>query len=115
MIFKAIHGYRETERLEWKPENRLILDRVRKIAFESFKDSSSPKNLDDENLLAHVHILDMHKDGYIKPHVDSIRFCGNKIAGLCLLSDSIMRFKNVKNPLLYANVLLKRRSLYIIK
>ncbi len=71
--------------------------------------------MEDDDLLAHVHILDIHKDGYIKPHVDSVRFCGNTIAGLSLLSDSIMRFKNVNNESLYANVLLKRRSLYIIR
>ena len=59
--------------------------------------------------------IDIHKDGYIKPHVDAVRFCGNTIAGISLLSDAIMRFKNVKNQSLYANVLVKRRSLYIIK
>ena len=28
-----------------------------------------------------MHILDLHEDGYIKPHVDAVRFCGNTIAG----------------------------------
>jgi alkylated DNA repair protein alkB homolog 7 len=78
------------------------------------------------------------EDGHIKPHVDSVRFCGNTIAGLSLLSDSVMRlirttesdeiaakdqssndysrtkFEKDENAF-YADVLLKRRSLYIMK
>ncbi len=27
----AIHAYRETERLDWTPQNRVILDRVKKV------------------------------------------------------------------------------------
>lgn len=70
----------------------------------------------NSNILSHIHILDLHKDGYIKPHVDSVRFCGNIIAGLSLLSDSIMRFKHETDQTKpVVNVLLKRRSLYILK
>lgn len=28
-----------------------------------------------------MHVLDLHENGYIKPHVDAVRFCGNTIAG----------------------------------
>ncbi|CAG9861489.1 unnamed protein product [Phyllotreta striolata] len=100
----AIHGYRETERLKWNEVNTKILDRVRAIAF--------PPNVEQ---LKYVHILDLDKTGYIKPHIDAVRFCGNTIAGLSLLSDSIMRLVHDKNKDLYADVLLKRRSLYIMK
>lgn len=61
-MLKAIHGYRETERLKWNESNTKILDRVRSIAF--------PPNVAQ---LKFVHILDLDKNGYIKPHIDAIR------------------------------------------
>ncbi|XP_030754499.1 alpha-ketoglutarate-dependent dioxygenase alkB homolog 7, mitochondrial [Sitophilus oryzae] len=100
----AIHGYRETERLKWNEENTVILDRVRKIAF--------PSNIAP---LKFVHILDLDKKGWIKPHIDAVRFCGDTIAGLSLLTDSVMRLVHEKNKDLYVDILLKRRSLYVMK
>ncbi|XP_019875883.1 alpha-ketoglutarate-dependent dioxygenase alkB homolog 7, mitochondrial [Aethina tumida] len=100
----AIHGYRETERLKWNEMNTKILDRVRALAF--------PPNVGQ---LKYVHILDLDKKGYIKPHIDAVRFCGDTIAGLSLLTDSVMRLVHDKKKNLYADVLLKRRSLYIMK
>ncbi|KAJ9579112.1 hypothetical protein L9F63_024781 [Diploptera punctata] len=100
----AIHGYRETERDRWTPHNTAILDRVRRLAFPT-----------EKQLHSQVHVLDLSEKGYIKPHVDSIRFCGNTIAGLSLLSDSVMRLNHEKEKMMYADFLLKRRSLYIMK
>ncbi|CAG9831445.1 unnamed protein product [Diabrotica balteata] len=100
----AIHGYRETERLHWNKANNEIIDRVRNIAFP-------PATAQ----LKYVHILDLEKKGYIKPHIDAVRFCGDTIAGVSLLSDSIMRLVHDKKKNLYADVFLKRRSLYIMK
>lgn len=126
----AIHGYREMEKTNWWPENEKIFERVRLKAFVA-------------NVLPHVHILDLAADGIIKPHVDSSRYCGTTIAGLSLLTDCIMRLKRVdenqykqikegddnnrttnqsklnnqeKSQFNYfVDVLLKRRSLYIMK
>lgn len=127
----AIHGYREMEKIDWKTENKDILNKVQNKAFDS-------------SVLPHVHILDLAADGIIKPHVDSSRYCGSTIAGLSLLTDCIMRLKRVdenqykqnregedmkdpnrpkeqtqieeKNEFNYfVDVLLKRRSLYIMK
>jgi hypothetical protein len=40
-----------------------------------------------------VHALDLSEDaGEITSHVDHVRFCGEHIVGLCLLSEAIMRF-----------------------
>uniref|UniRef100_A0A1B6CYI1 Alpha-ketoglutarate-dependent dioxygenase AlkB-like domain-containing protein n=1 Tax=Clastoptera arizonana TaxID=38151 RepID=A0A1B6CYI1_9HEMI len=100
----AIHGFRETEKQKWNIENSKILDRLRNIAF--------PLNC---NQLQHVHVLDLSPNGYIKPHIDSTRFCGNTIAGLCLLSDAVMRLVHKDNNVNYIDVLLKRRSLYIMR
>lgn len=127
----AIHGYREMEKVDWLPENRLLFERVRRFAFET-------------DIMPHVHILDLAKDGIIKPHVDSSRYCGTTIAGLSLLTDCIMRLRRVdekkyEQPKIgeanaspsrnngpddeeaaskyehYVDALLRRRSLYVMK
>ncbi|KAJ1525197.1 hypothetical protein ONE63_010029 [Megalurothrips usitatus] len=100
----AIHGFRETERLHWTKPSMSILDRVRKTAFP-----------DGKPQLKHVHVLDLSADGYIKPHIDSVKFCGDTIAGLSLLSDSVMRLINDKDNSKIADVLLRQRSLYIMR
>ncbi|GLV44249.1 uncharacterized protein CBL_12455 [Carabus blaptoides fortunei] len=100
----AIHGYRETERLQWNKENTNIISRLRELAF--------PKTVAQ---LKHVHILDLAPKGYIKPHIDATRFCGNTIAGMSLLSDCVMRLVQDKHKHLSADIFLKRRSLYIMK
>ncbi|XP_046682120.1 alpha-ketoglutarate-dependent dioxygenase alkB homolog 7, mitochondrial isoform X2 [Homalodisca vitripennis] len=82
----AIHGYRETERLKWNQDNTKIINRVRECAFLP----GSPQ-------LRYVHILDLAEEGFIKPHIDSVRFCGNTIAGLSLLTDSVMRLVHDKD------------------
>ncbi|XP_039960119.1 alpha-ketoglutarate-dependent dioxygenase alkB homolog 7, mitochondrial [Bactrocera tryoni] len=79
----AIHGFRETERKQWYPHNRAVLERVRQTAF-------------DGAIMPYVHILDLAAEGVIKPHVDSTRYCGNTIAGISLLSDSVMRLVRVE-------------------
>jgi len=61
---QAIHGYRETERLQWGVLCESILRRVRVAAFPE----GSP-------LLGPIHVLDLDKEGYIKPHIDSVKVC----------------------------------------
>ncbi|KAK7099817.1 alpha-ketoglutarate-dependent dioxygenase alkB homolog 7, mitochondrial-like isoform X2 [Littorina saxatilis] len=100
----AIHGYRETEKLKWNKENQKILQRVRELAF--------PPGVPQ---ISYVHVLDISKEGYIKPHVDAVRFCGNTIAGLSLLSSCVMRLALEKDSSCYGDVLLNRRSLYIMR
>ncbi|XP_069696453.1 alpha-ketoglutarate-dependent dioxygenase alkB homolog 7, mitochondrial-like [Periplaneta americana] len=101
---EAIHGYRETERLHWNTQNTLTLQRVRDMAFAPGKPQSRL-----------VHVLDLAAKGLIKPHIDNVRFCGNTIAGLSLLSDSVMRMAHEKHKERVVDILLKRRSLYIMK
>ncbi|KAM4676228.1 alpha-ketoglutarate-dependent dioxygenase alkB homolog 7, mitochondrial isoform 1-T2 [Discoglossus pictus] len=100
---EAIHGFRETERLHWSPENSAVLQRIREKAFPS-----------EEAQLSLVHVLDLQKDGYIKAHVDSVKFCGSTIAGICLLSSSVMRLVSVDKNEDRADLLLPRRCLYIL-
>ncbi|XP_008555356.1 alpha-ketoglutarate-dependent dioxygenase alkB homolog 7, mitochondrial [Microplitis demolitor] len=100
----AIHGYRETERAKWNQENTKIIDRVRAMAF--------PPGMPELGL---VHVLDLAAEGKIKPHVDSVRFCGDVIAGISLLSDCVMRLTQVGNEKeCRHDFLIPRRSLYIM-
>ncbi|ESO94504.1 hypothetical protein LOTGIDRAFT_118068 [Lottia gigantea] len=100
----AIHGYRETERKVWNSVNQEILKKVRDISFAP----GTPQ-------IDFTHILDIKKDGYIKPHIDAVRFCGRIIAGLCLLSPCVMRLVLEKDKGKYADILLNRRALYVMK
>ncbi|XP_060606568.1 alpha-ketoglutarate-dependent dioxygenase alkB homolog 7, mitochondrial-like [Ruditapes philippinarum] len=100
----AIHGYRETERKTWTEKNKAIIQRVRDAAFPA----GVPQ-------LAHVHVLDLQKEGYIKAHVDAVKFCGSTIAGISLLSPCIMRLVHTDDKTKFADILLERRSLYIMK
>nr|XP_012144829.1 PREDICTED: DNA replication ATP-dependent helicase/nuclease DNA2-like isoform X3 [Megachile rotundata] len=100
----AIHAYRETEQSKWNEDNLKIINKIREKAF--------PKGMSQIPL---IHILDLAPEGWIKPHIDSTRFCGEIIAGLSLLSDSVMRLTLVGNETLYKqDFLLPRRSLYIM-
>uniref|UniRef100_A0AAQ5XR23 Alpha-ketoglutarate-dependent dioxygenase AlkB-like domain-containing protein n=1 Tax=Amphiprion ocellaris TaxID=80972 RepID=A0AAQ5XR23_AMPOC len=101
---QAIHGYRETERVTWGAACEEILTRVRSAAFP-----------EGSSLLGPVHVLDLDKAGYIKPHIDSVKFCGSTIAGLSLLSDSIMRLVKEDDSSEWLDLLLSRRSLYILR
>lgn len=54
--------YRETERKQWTENNLKIINRIREKAF--------PKEMQQLPL---IHILDLAAEGWIKPHVDSVR------------------------------------------
>ncbi|CAL7942302.1 unnamed protein product [Xylocopa violacea] len=99
----AIHSYRETERSKWNEKNKKIINKIQQTAF--------PKGMSQIPL---IHVLDLAPDGWIKPHVDSVKFCGEIIAGLSLLTDSVMRLQMIDNKTLYKDFLLSRRSLYIM-
>lgn len=100
----AIHGFRETERGKWNVANSNIIERVQNLAFTA---NVTP--------IQYVHVLDLEDKGYIKAHVDSVRFCGNTIAGLSLLSDSVMKLVDEESKTQEVLVLLKQCSLYIMK
>ena len=76
----AIEGYRETERGAWNEANTQTLQRYTEQCFSS------------DVSLEQTHVLDLAAWGVIKPHVDSIKFCGGLVCGLSLLSDAVMRF-----------------------
>ncbi|XP_076046082.1 alpha-ketoglutarate-dependent dioxygenase alkB homolog 7, mitochondrial [Oratosquilla oratoria] len=100
----AIHGYREVERSKWGKASSAIITRLRDAAFP-----------EPSSVMPLVHVLDLAEGGVIKPHIDSVRFCGNIISGLCLLSDAVMRLVHDKEKNQIVDVLLRRKTLYIMR
>lgn len=72
-------GYREIERSQFTSSNFKVIKRV----LEQY-----PEHLRSQ--LQAVHILDLSETGYIKPHVDNVKFSGDLLSGLCLLSPALM-------------------------
>ncbi|OWZ21895.1 hypothetical protein PHMEG_0003476 [Phytophthora megakarya] len=99
----VIIKFKEMERSRWSTETRNILDKVREAAIV-------PKEL---NYFPAVHVIELAEDGYIKPHVDSIKFSGRVVAGINLLSPSIMRFKEEHGDSII-DAYLQRRSMYMM-
>lgn len=56
----------------------------------------SPHLAKNEILWLPCHAIDLSKDGKLDAHVDSVKFSGEIIAGISLLSDSIMRLRPAK-------------------
>jgi alkylated DNA repair protein alkB family protein 7 len=101
----AIAAYRETEKSSWKNEiNSKTVEMVKTFCFPS-----------SYTTLPHVHVLDLAKHGHIKPHIDAVKFCGDIIGGLSLLSPSVMRLVHEDNKDLIVDFHLKRRSLYVMQ
>ena len=100
---QAISLYREREQRRWSAQNAAIIERIRTHA-----------NI-HADALPHVHILDLHKDGCIRPHIDATRYCGARLAGLSLVSDSIMRLRHREHEYAIVDLHLARRSLYVLR
>jgi len=60
-----------------------------------------------------VHVLDMKKEGQIGIHVDNTEAFGSTIAGISLLSESVLTLEN-KEDNSRIELFLPRRSLYIL-
>ncbi|ETI38507.1 hypothetical protein F443_15787 [Phytophthora nicotianae P1569] len=99
----VIIKYKEMERSRWSTETQRILQKVREVAI-------LPRDL---TYFPAVHVIELAEDGYIKPHVDSIKFSGRVVAGINLLSPSIMRFKEEHGDSVI-DAYLQRRSMYMM-
>lgn len=67
----VISNYRETEKMNWKPESLKVIQRMKSLFPESW------------NWRPATHILDLQKEGEIKPHIDNV---SEVVVGLSLLS-----------------------------
>ena len=97
----AIVLYREMEKKEWTERNAAVMKRFEQHVFGG-----------EENSLSETHILDLSPEGLIKPHIDSIKFCGALVSGLSLMSDAVMRLTLDEEN--YVDVYIPERSLYIM-
>ncbi|KAJ2610627.1 hypothetical protein H4S08_003536 [Coemansia sp. RSA 1365] len=60
------------------------------------------------------HILDLHEDGEILPHIDNPEYSGFVVGGLCLLGSAVSTFKHANDPSIRVDVLLPPGSLYFM-
>uniref|UniRef100_A0A8V5GRY6 Uncharacterized protein n=1 Tax=Melopsittacus undulatus TaxID=13146 RepID=A0A8V5GRY6_MELUD len=103
--YGAICGYRETERALRGGAGRALLLRVADAAFPP--PARPPQPL--------VHVLDLQPRGHVRPHVDSVKFCGCTIAGVSLLSPSVLRLVCCRQPQDRMDLLLEPGSLYVLR
>ncbi|XP_065510974.1 LOW QUALITY PROTEIN: alpha-ketoglutarate-dependent dioxygenase alkB homolog 7, mitochondrial [Caloenas nicobarica] len=97
----AISGYRETERALRGGAGRALLRRVA----AAFPAARPPRPL--------VHVLDLHARGHVRPHVDSVKFCGCTLAGVSLLSPSVLRLRGAAGT--WLELLLEPGSVYVLR
>jgi alkylated DNA repair protein alkB family protein 7 len=83
----VIYGFRETQ----LPLSALMAcATVRATLVRAAAAAPLPRPV---RLLPAAHVLDLAADGAIRHHVDSIKFSGALVAGLCLLSDAVMSLR----------------------
>jgi alkylated DNA repair protein alkB family protein 7 len=107
----VILHYREVEKRQWEdPRNADVVARVRSRVLELL-------GLAPDLPCLPVHVIDLAAEGFIKPHVDSVKFSGGFVAGVSLLSPAIMRLRGEEGmapPASIVRMLLERRSLYVL-
>lgn len=108
----VIEKYREVEKRGWlDPGNKALADRIKTLILRTLQ---RPKTMP----FLPVHVIDLAEDGFIKPHVDSVKFSGDIVSGLSLCSPAIMQLKGDEeqgmNPSSIVRLLLRPRSLYIL-
>ena len=97
------------------------------------KDVSFPREGHESRILPYTHVLDLADFGFIKPHIDSSRvshddlillialhtstcqFCGSTVAVVSLLAPCVARFRLDEARDQCVDVLIRQRSLYIMK
>lgn len=113
----VIHGYREQQSriASLQPVARAAVER----ALQRFPPNAAAP-------LPTAHFLELAEDGAIAPHVDSIKFSGEVVAGLCLVSDAVMLLERsadggaamtddaATDEQTQTRLLLPRRALYIL-
>ncbi len=108
----VIQSYREIEkRGGWEDAgNAKVVARIRAQVLELL---ALPPDLP----CLPVHVIDLAAEGFIKPHIDSVKFSGGFVAGLSLLSPAIMRLRGEEGqapPSSVVRMLLEPRSLYVL-
>ncbi len=90
----VIKKYREVELFDEETDDlKLILQPLRQYIEDHHNSSDGDSTFQFSGSWLPCHAIDLHPDGELNAHVDSVRFSGNLVAGLSLLSDAIMRLK----------------------
>lgn len=111
----VISGYKEVEFAEDSLSNvsQQVISRIRHF-LERKHFNNRDGDVHNINWLP-VHGIELKEDGYLKPHVDSVKFSGDIVAGLSLLSPSIMRLKKEdSSDDSHVDLLLLPSTLYVL-
>lgn len=109
---QVIVGYKEIERPHWSnPMNESTIDAIRDKITRIVKQQSFS--------WLPVHVIELEKEGFITPHVDSIKFSGGLVCGLSLLSPAVMKLSLSEEHMIsddetQVHIVLPPRSLYIL-
>ncbi|KJE89644.1 hypothetical protein CAOG_01081 [Capsaspora owczarzaki ATCC 30864] len=96
----VIRGYKEITFSKWAlPGSQTVIARV--LASDLFAPGTQ--------LHPNQHVLELAPSGYIAPHIDNVEACGEYVAGISLLSASVMRFTYKDEEV---RILLEPRSIY---
>ena len=85
----VITDFKEVELMDensLQKESQKVIERVRDQLIAA-------RHVDSNVTWLPCHAIDLKQDGELKAHVDSIKFSGGVVAGISLLSSSIMRLK----------------------
>jgi alkylated DNA repair protein alkB family protein 7 len=106
----VISNYKEFEYIN-NNNNDDKIDTIMKRISQIVIQNSKINNIE----LLNPHVIDLSEDGYIGPHVDSIKFSGHLIAGLSLLSTRILSLVPVNSDNKEViELYIKPKSLYIL-
>jgi alkylated DNA repair protein alkB homolog 7 len=110
----AIQGFKEIELLD-----ESTLHPVSQTALKKTRQFILSQHLHIESTFLPCHVIDLSLNGMLRPHVDSVRFSGGLVAGVSLISPSIMRLKPAvdahRDPQEgIVDLLLPKLSLYVL-
>jgi alkylated DNA repair protein alkB family protein 7 len=110
----VIIKYKETELSDESSlslDSQSILNRIREQLLQCHFDDDRKKQV----TWLPCHAIDLHPDGALNAHVDSVRFSGDIVGGLSLLSPSIMRLKpEAEGESGHVDLFLPPLSLYVL-
>jgi alkylated DNA repair protein alkB family protein 7 len=110
----VIIKYKETELSDESSlsiESQSVLDRVREQLLQCHLDDDRQQQV----IWLPCHAIDLHPDGALNAHVDSVRFSGDIVGGLSLQSPSIMRLKpEAQGESGHVDLFLPPLSLYVL-
>jgi alkylated DNA repair protein alkB family protein 7 len=110
----VIIKYKETELFDessLSTDSQSVLDRVREQLLHCHFDDDRKEQV----TWLPCHAIDLHPAGELNAHVDSVRFSGDVVAGLSLMSPCIMRLKPEDNKASgHVDLYLPPLSLYVL-